>query len=264
MRIQPAPLARHHRSRLAKLCLAALGALLLGLLTAGVSLAGCPVCNPPDKVTVRSPGAVDPAAITDTVLLKAFNPLTFLDFEDRTPIATPAHSGTGYELIRYFKPETSGSSPRFWTQGFDRFYFDPNAGDGPAVYYDGPIGDSMGMANAAKVGHWFRPLPREDAALRQLIQAATGSPVAADQGVSLAPQNPATLPSSRPAQGTPAPPLAWVLLLGLPGLLAIALLAVGAIRKQRRVQSPAAGLGLTTSHLDEAAHEPEEVDALLR
>jgi hypothetical protein len=262
MYIQLAPHARQHRPHLVTLCIATLGALLLVLFTTGVSLAGCPVCNPPDKVTVRSPGVAAPAVITDSGLLQAFNPVNFLDFEERAQIAAPAHPGVGYELIRYYKGEGSGLPASFWTpfwtQGFDRFHFYSNASGGPALYYDGPIGDSKGMTSAAKAGHWFRPLPQEYSALQQVIRAV------ADQGVPPAPQDQvATTPSTWPASGTSAPPLALAFLIGVLSFALIALLATGTIRRRRRVQPPATALDLPASPISEPQPQ-EEVDTLSR
>src|SRR5262245_23086363 len=256
MRILLMSLARRQRPRLVKVFLAGLGNLLLVLLTAGVCLA-CPICFPPDKLAVRGPGISSAPEITDSNLLQSFSPVTFLGFEDRASIATPAHPGTGYELIRYFKTGDAGLPASFWTRGFDHFHFYPAADGGPAIYYDGPIGDSMGMANATMIGRWFRPLPQDDVALRHVIQVATGVPEVADR------EGAPTASQSGPAQGgTPVFGPGPMLLPGLLCVLAIALLAAGTIRRRRRAQSPATSLGLTTSQIGVAVHEPEDVEAL--
>lgn len=179
-------------------------ALALTLLTAGHALA-CPVCGPPDKVTISGSELARPLTITDPTALDSFGVTSFFGTDDRASIAPPRTTGTGdatgYEVTRYY--HQFGAS--YWTGGFDHLrYYPPTtpgatgatgaAGHG-LIYYEGPIaGDTQHFAAAlglaSRTGKWFTATPAEDAAMRSALGAPATS--AAPPAVATSPAPSAT------------------------------------------------------------------------
>jgi len=154
------------------------------LLTASPALA-CPVCGPPDKVTISGPG-VDTVALTDQI--GVFGMDTFFSPWSRESAPAPK-VGAGYLITRYYK--AGGDLPaEYWTSGFDRLHYYPNPDGGHgSIYYDGPNGaDQMQMAAALeldkRVGKWFVATAQEDLAMQGLfnrlgLTPPAGAPAAA-------------------------------------------------------------------------------------
>lgn len=183
-------------------CLVALPlALALTVLTAGHALA-CPVCMPPDKVTISGGGLARPLTITDTTTLGDFGIASFFGMDDRASIAPPrttaTTTGTGYEVTRYYRQLDAS----YWTDGFDHLRYYPPATPGASgvaghglIYYEGPIaGDTQHFAAAlglaSRTGKWFTATPAEDAAMRSALGAPATS--AAPPAVATSPAPSAT------------------------------------------------------------------------
>jgi hypothetical protein len=229
----------HHTLRRFHLLLAlvsVLGASLLTLVNAPRVLA-CPVCIPPDKVTLSGDSIVGVATITDGQLLAPLSTDSFMGFEHGAPIARPVHTGTGVELTRYFK--NSGVPDSFWTLGFDHMRYYPGAPGKPGyVFYEGFVSDEARAyapgLDMPKSGEWYALTATGDEAIHQLLVAASASPKS-----SAAPLAPFTSP------GQPEQPAVLRLLANITLPVAIllaflALLVVGAgyrliyLRHQRR------------------------------
>ena len=204
---------------------ALLGASLLTLANVPRALA-CPVCVPPDKITLSGDGVSGTASVTDVMLLTSFSTAQFMGFEQRAPIDPSAHTGPGVELIRYYN--NSGVPASFWTQGFDHMRYYPGASEQPGyIYYEGPVSDEArtfaeGMNFWQRDGKWFALTSAEQDEMNQLLAAAHGAP----QNSSAAPP-PVTSPGAKatepPAivQLLTAVPLAVVILLGCLVLLGV-------------------------------------------
>ena len=182
----------------------------------------CPVCGPPDKVTLSGPG-LNPIALTDAT--SAFGMDTFFGTPAREAIPAP-QVGAGYLITRYYKGD--GSLPEsYWTTGLDRLHYYPNptAGHG-YIYYDGPIGaDPMEVATALGlnklVGKWFVATPQEDAAVQGLFTKFGLTPVTAARSGAGAPL---------PKTGDDAPRTGWLV------VLASGLLLSGGLLARRRLR----------------------------
>ena len=204
-------------------CLVALPlALALTVLTAGHALA-CPVCMPPDKVTISGGGLARPLTITDTTTLGDFGIASFFGMDDRASIAPPrttaTTTGTGYEVTRYYRQLDAS----YWTDGFDHLRYYPPATPGASgvaghglIYYEGPTaGDTQHLdavlGLASRTGKWFTATPAEDAAMRTALGASSQTAAAP----------PAVSTSSAPAPTT-SPFAAFTALPSLGSLVAIA------------------------------------------
>lgn len=157
---------------------ALLGASLLTLANVPRALA-CPVCVPPDKITLSGDGVSGTASVTDVMLLTSFSTAQFMGFEQRAPIDPSAHTGPGVELIRYYN--NSGVPASFWTQGFDHMRYYPGAsGQTGYVYYEGFVSDeasryaqNLGMPQS---GRWYQLTASEDEAIQQVLAPARSNP----------------------------------------------------------------------------------------
>lgn len=185
------------------------------LLTASPALA-CPVCGPPDKVTISGPG-LDTVALTDQI--NVFGVDTFFGSFSRESVPAPKVSA-GYLITRYYK--SHGELPEeYWTSGFDRLHYYPNPDGGRgAIYYDGPNGaDQLQMAGALeldkRVGKWYVATAQEDLIMEGLFNKLSLTP-------------PAGAPSQAVAQlpntGDDSTSAAWLAVLAVGLLLAGALL----------------------------------------
>jgi hypothetical protein len=149
--------------------IALLGGSLLMLVNAPRALA-CPVCIPPDKVTISDGGAI--AVITDPTALGSLGAATFMGFNQPSPVAEPALTVNGYEVTRYFK--NSGVPDSFWTLGFDHMRYFPGATGQPGyVFYEGPVSDeashyAQGL-DMPQSGRWYQIAPSDNDMLRQML-----------------------------------------------------------------------------------------------
>lgn len=232
----------------------------------------CPVCMPPDKVTIQGPGVAGTTEITDGAVLAALAVTTIPGFDSPTTIAQPV-SGAGYEITRFYNLGTMGWLS-YWTDGFDHFrYFPDTSGRAGVILYEGPApGDTQHMTSdlglGALTGKWLAATPQQDAALRALVASAT-SAVSRQQPSRTAPA-PATSPSAtsrRAAWPLTAWPLtAWLVVLGI---VSLALLGgtLGWRLRRRWVRAPAATSAGTAEHAlagdAEAEAEPERSPVLL-
>lgn len=148
---------------------ALLGGSLLMLVNVPRALA-CPVCIPPDKVTISDGVAI--AVITDPTALGPLGAATFMGFNQPAPVAEPALTVNGYELTRYFK--NSGVPDSFWTLGFDHMRYFPGATGQPGyVFYEGPVSDeashyAQGL-DMPQSGRWYQIAPSDNDMLRQML-----------------------------------------------------------------------------------------------
>jgi hypothetical protein len=182
----------------------------------------CPVCLPPDKVTIQGPGMTATLEITDGAVLAALGVTTIPGLDTPTKAAQPV-GGAGYEITRFYNLGTAGWAS-YWTDGFDHFrYFPGTSGRAGVILYEGPTpGDTEHMASAVGVealtGKWLAATPEQDAALQALVASATGLGgrqqvvSSARQQVSSADPAPATSPSS--TSGPAWPLTAWLAILG--------------------------------------------------
>jgi hypothetical protein len=205
--------------------IALVGASLLSLANVPRALA-CPVCVPPDRITLSGDGVSDTASVTDPVLLTSFSTAQFMGFEQRSPIEPPVHTGPGVELTRYY--HNSGVPVSFWTQGFDHMRYCPGeSGQSGYIYYEGPVSDearyyAAGMNFWQRTDHWFALTSAEQDEMNQLLAAAHGAP----RNGSAAPP-PFTSPDAKVSNPPgilsvfASMPLAVVILLGCLVLLAV-------------------------------------------
>jgi len=209
--------------------LAATGATIALLLTTGGALAkpACPVCGPPEKVTVSGQGLTGVIAVTDPATLRALGTIVFFAWDEpRSAVAAP-QVGAGYDLTRYYNAEAGG---------FDHLRYYPSPAGGPgAIFYVGPTGsgDSRQIAQVvgldARVGKWYTATPQEDAAVQQLLRAANATGL-----LSTVPATRATAePRSTVADAGAS--LAWLLVLGALGTGGI--IGIGTVRWRRRAAS---------------------------
>jgi hypothetical protein len=174
----------------------------------------CPVCLPPDKVTIQGPGMTATREITDGAVLAALGVTTIPGLDTPTKAAQPV-GGDGYEITRFYNLGTAGWAS-YWTDGFDHFRYFPRAsGRAGVILYEGPTpGDTEHMASAVGVealtGKWRAATPQQDAALQALVASATGLDVR--QHASSADPAPATSPSS--TSGPAWSLTAWLAILG--------------------------------------------------
>jgi hypothetical protein len=182
----------------------------------------CPVCMPPDKVTIQGSGMTGTLEITDGAVLAALGVTTIPGLDTPAKAAQPVR-GAGYEITRFYNLGTAGW-PGYWTDGFDHFrYFPGTSGRAGVILYEGPTpGDTAHMASAlgleALTGKWLTATPQQDAALQALVASVTG--LGARQHSSSAAHAPATSPSS-----TSGP--AWPLTVWLAILDAVSLALLG-------------------------------------
>jgi hypothetical protein len=174
----------------------------------------CPVCMPPDKVTISGPDMTGTLEITDSAVLAALGVTTIPGLDTPVKAAQPV-GGDGYEITRFYNLGTAGW-PSYWADGFDHFrYFPGTSGRAGVILYEGPTpGDTAHMASAlglqALTGKWLAATPQQDAVLQALVASATGS--GARQHASSPAHAPVTSPSST---SRPAWPLtAWLVILG--------------------------------------------------
>jgi hypothetical protein len=160
---------------------ALLGATVLTLVNVPRALA-CPVCISPDKITLSGPDIVGTAAITDPVVLSWFSTAQFIGFEQRAPIARPAHTGTGVEMTRYYK--NSGVPASYWSVGFDHMrYYSGAPGKPGDIFYEGAV-DAANNPFAQvlnldqRTGQWYALTSGEDQHMRQLMAVAQSRPLA--------------------------------------------------------------------------------------
>lgn len=207
---------------------ALLGASLLMLVNVPRALA-CPVCISPDKVTVSGAGIAGTAAITDLSLMGSLSTATFMGFEPLSPVAVPVHTGSGYELVRYYR--NSGVPASFWTLGFDHMRYYPGAAGQPGyIFYEGPVSAeastyAQGLNFWQNNGKWFQLTTTQDNSVRQLLTSAHANP----QSGAFSSQPPA---SSVPSNGTQPPAILRALTsISLPVIILLAcgvLLVAGA------------------------------------
>jgi hypothetical protein len=175
------------RARVSLALAALLGATLLTLVNVPRALA-CPVCVSPDKIKLSGDGIAGTASVTDPVVLSWFSTAQFMGFEQRAPIAKPAHTGTGVEMTRYYK--NSGVPASYWSVGFDHMRYYPGAPEKPGdIFYEGRIDPANNpfaqMLNTSqRTGKWYALTSDEDQHMRQLLAVAQGRPL----GSSDAPQ----------------------------------------------------------------------------
>ncbi|HEU5348674.1 MAG TPA: hypothetical protein VFU63_08685 [Ktedonobacterales bacterium] len=236
------PIFRRYSLLLAVVAL--LGASLLSMVNIPRALA-CPVCIPPDKVTLTGSGISGTATIADTSLLGVLGAGTFMGFEHPVPVAKPIHMGDGYELVRYY--QNSGVPASFWTLGFDHMRYYPGVSGQPGyIYYEGFV--SSEARNYAREldlppgGRWFQLTAAEDNTLQQLLAAAHADPPVRD--AVLGPSA-----SSVPASGAQPPAIVRVLssvpppVIALLTLLLVLVAAVGyRVLSVRRHRAPFAPL----------------------
>lgn len=205
--------------------IALLGASLLTLANVPRALA-CPVCVPPDKITLSGDGISGTASVTDSVQLASFSTAQFMGFEQLYPIDPPVHTGPGVELTRYYN--NSGVPASFWIQGFDHMRYYPDASGQPGyVYYEGPVSDEAShyaqSLDMPASGRWYQLSPSEDEILHQLLAAAHAAP----QNSSAAPppvssvHHPSGIEPPAILQLLTSVPLAVIILLGCLVLLAV-------------------------------------------
>lgn len=179
----------------------------------------CPVCMPPDKVTIQGPGMTSTLQITDSAVLAALGVTTIPGLDTPAKAAQPV-GGAGYEITRFYNLSTAGW-PSYWADGFDHFrYFPGTSGRSGVILYEGPTpGDTAHMASAlgleALTGKWLAATPQEDAALQALVASATGP------GVRLHSSSAAHVPATSPSSTSrPAWPLtAWLVILSAVSLV---------------------------------------------
>lgn len=204
---------------------------LLAMLAAAFALVvnvpqalACPVCIAPDKITLSGDGISGTASITDVMLISSLGAGNFMGFDQPAPVVEPAHTGSGYELTRYFK--NSGVPDSFWTTGFDHMRYYPGASGQPGyVYYEGFVSDEASRYaqgfDMPKSGSWYRMTASEDNVIQQLLAAAHTGP-SVKGGASSPP-----LSTSVPPTATQPPAILRVLgSLSLPVALLLACLAV--------------------------------------
>ena len=212
------------RSRLLLALLALVGASLLLLVNVPRALA-CPVCIGPDKVTLSGEGISGTASVTDVSALASLSMATFMGFEKLTPIAAPAHSGTGIELTRYY--QNSGVPASFGTQGFDHMRYYPGASGQPSyIYYEGPVSDEAkafgeGIGIWQHIGHWYQLTGSQDDAVRQVLTAAHANP----KGNSTGPSSPPAV-SVRPMSAEPPAIVRLFTTLALPVVILVVSLGI--------------------------------------
>jgi hypothetical protein len=249
-------------------CTLALAALCLFAVPVAVARPLCPVCMPPDKVTVQGPGIAGTPEITDGAVLAALAVTTIPGLDSPTTPAQPV-SGASYEITRFYNLGTMGW-PSYWTDGFDHFrYFPGTPGRAGVILYEGPTpGDTAHMASAlgldALTGKWLAATPQQDAALQALVASAT-SAVSRQQASGAGPAR-ATSPSATSRQ-VAWPLTAWLVVLGG---VSLALLGgtLGWRMRRRWVRAPAAISAGAAEHAlagdAEAEAELERSPVLLR
>lgn len=225
--------------RIARLLAALAAVVCAAILAAGAALA-CPVCMPPDKVTLSGPGLSGTVTITDSTTLSYFGYPDFFGSTDRTPVAAPHVTGGGYEVIRYYGGNT-GLPESYWTQGFDHLrYYLPDASSAEShglIFYEGPTaGDTQGFANAlgltAYTGRWFAATLEEENAIRAARAVADGG-VATSTAAA-----PEAVPGTHPGAQSSSGQLPIILAL-VAGALGVMLLG-GAAHRRTRQPAPAA------------------------
>ena len=249
------------------LCASALALAVLCLFAAPVASARplCPVCMPPDKVTIQGPGIAGTAQITDSAVLAALG-VTTIPGLDAPPTAARPVSGPSYEITRFYNLGTAGW-PSYWTDGFDHFgYFPGTFGRAGVILYEGPTpGDTQHMVSAvglgALTGKWLAATPQQDAALRALVTSAT-SAVSRQQPSSAAPA-PATSPSAMSRRAA-WPLTAWLVVLGVVSLTLLGG-TLGWRLRRRWVGAPAASSTGAVEYAlaGDAEAEPERSPVLL-
>jgi hypothetical protein len=182
----------------------ALAALCLCAVPVAAARPLCPVCMPPDKVTVQGADIAGTTEIPDGAVLATLAVTTIPGLDSPTTAALPI-SGASYEITRFYNLGTMGW-PSYWTDGFDHFrYFPGTAGRAGVILYEGATrGDTQHMTSDlgldALTGKWLAATPQQDAALRALVASATSAAVRQQ------PSNAATAPATSPSATRDAPP----------------------------------------------------------